>query len=179
MLDGVGKPTPHVRLGTRSLGLSKMEPHIGGGSRIWHRTVCGVVPDWWEVWLPKGFPTENLNGAGHPCHSALDSRRECQPFSDLAMGSQCERPLCQCPSGRPVSGAATSLRKSISYGQWGHELSTLQRDLPGVQGRSWRRLKLKPASVMHICTDNCGSSKVILILPGCFFCLMSLSMLVD
>ena len=38
LLDGVGKPTPHVRLGTRSLGLSKMELQIGGGIRILSQT---------------------------------------------------------------------------------------------------------------------------------------------
>lgn len=75
LLGGVGKPSPHVRLGTGSLGLSKMELQIGGGIRILSqtfgtRTMHGVVPDCWEVWLPKSFPAENLNSVGHLCHSA-------------------------------------------------------------------------------------------------------------
>lgn len=38
LLDGVGKPTARVRLGTRSLGLSKKELQIGGGVRILSQT---------------------------------------------------------------------------------------------------------------------------------------------
>ena len=130
--------------------------------------MCGVVPDWWEVWLPISFSTENLNGAGCLCLSALESRRECQPFSDLGMEPTWEA-IVSVPLRTTCEWCSTSLRRSFSYGQWGHELSTLQRDSPGVQGRSWRRLKLKPASVRHISADNCSSSKVILIFPGCFF----------
>lgn len=76
------------------------------------------------------WPSLSLTCRSHRGHGCLsqDAQRRGQGIGALQQG--------------PMGSAATTLRKSVTYGQWGHELFRLQGDSPGVQGRNWKRLKL-------------------------------------